>query len=73
MTKTSYIEWLERMILGCDELGMEREKSIYQTCLKKARSLEMNPSSLNKTVGGTQVNVEYCRYCWERPMNCKCE
>ena len=40
MTNANYIQWLETMIVGCDELGgMEREKAIYQNCLKKARNL----------------------------------
>ena len=40
MTNSNYIQWLETMIVGCDDLGgMEREKAIYQNCLKKARNL----------------------------------
>lgn len=40
MINVEYIQWLEMMIEGCDDLGgMEREKAIYQNCLKKARSL----------------------------------
>ena len=40
MTNANYIQWLETMIVGCDDLGgMEREKAIYQNCLKKARNL----------------------------------
>ena len=40
MTNIEYIKWLERMIEGCNDLkGMEREKAIYQSCLKKARTL----------------------------------
>jgi len=43
MTNANYIQWLETMIVGCDELGgMEREKAIYQNCLKKARNLGQN-------------------------------
>lgn len=43
MTNENYIQWLETMIVGCDDLGgMEREKAIYQNCLKKARNLGQN-------------------------------
>ena len=43
MTNANYIQWLETMIIGCDDLGgMEREKAIYQNCLKKARNLGRN-------------------------------
>jgi len=35
---SDYIDWLERMIEGCVDLGgMEREKAVYQNCLKKIR------------------------------------
>lgn len=31
--------WMERMIEGCDSLGgMEREKSVYQSVLKKIKA-----------------------------------
>ena len=47
MTNANYIQWLERMIVGCDELGdMEREKAVYQDCLKKARTLVKNNAAL---------------------------
>ena len=40
MTKEIYIHWLENMIQGCiDMQGLDREKAIYQHCLKKARKL----------------------------------
>jgi len=42
MKKELYIHWLENMIEGCVDLGgLEKEKAIYQHCLKKARKLEI--------------------------------
>jgi len=41
MTYKEYIHWLESMIERCNNIGgMEREKVIYQQCLKKARKLK---------------------------------
>ncbi len=43
MTNADYIQWLEIMVVGCNDLGgMEIEKAIYQNCLKQARTLWRN-------------------------------
>ena len=55
MTNANYIQWLESMIVGCDELGgMEREKAVYQDCLKKARTLVKNNAVLPHVVGRSE-------------------
>lgn len=48
MKTSEYIQWLERMIQGCNDLGgMEREKSVYQNCLKKVRQINKKPHYQN--------------------------
>jgi len=62
MTNANYIQWLETMIVGCDDLGgMEREKAIYQNCLKKARSL-------GQTLPIQRVSV--AKHPLPRPLEC---
>jgi len=56
-----FINYLERMIEGCENLGgLDREKATYQTVLKEYRK------QCNMPVVSNSIAIDYAKNCLKR-------